>query len=439
MTISDHFITFVKFKKAEKMKRLISLSCILAVTAALAQENPDLSSDRYSSANILHTYTVPGFQDTKAPAGFKPFYVSHYGRHGSRYHLSDGKFDPALPQLDSLHAKALLTEDGETFRDILHWMKDKQNGVAGILTQVGSKEHQGIGRRLYQRCPSIFRQKDRPVVHCVSSPIQRCIQSMANFSMGLKGKAPGLDFQLYTGEKYYTLLVNDFDKSGMVRKANAIIDSLILADFDYKTTGKRFITDVQTAESALGGANIGRLLYEMYASAGIIRCFDETTPDPFALFTDEELELFCRMSNVLYCASYNHSAEFGEIVPNTSGTNILRDIMEKADAAIAGNDVCADLRFGHDSGIGPLLALMGVEGYDAVPRLADSYKVWPGWKYLPMGSNFEMIFYRNGKDEVLVKMLRNEEETTIPAISTYKGPYYRWNDLEEYLKSRLPR
>ena len=76
---------------------------------------------------------------------------------------------------------------------------------------------------------------------------------------------------------------------------------------------------------------------------------------------------------------------------------------------------------------------------DAVPRLADSYKVWPGWKYLPMGSNFEMIFYRNGKGEVLVKMLRNEEETTIPAISTYKGPYYRWNDLEEYLKSRLPR
>ena len=82
---------------------------------------------------------------------------------------------------------------------------------------------------------------------------------------------------------------------------------------------------------------------------------------------------------------------------------------------------------------------MGVEGYDAVPRLADSYKVWPGWKYLPMGSNFEMIFYRNGKGEVLVKMLRNEEETTIPAISTYKGPYYRWNDLKEYLKSRLPR
>ena len=30
-------------------------------------------------------------------------------------------------------------------------------------------------------------------------------------------------------------------------------------------------------------------------------------------------------------------------------------------------------------------------------------------------------------------MLRNEQETTIPALKPYKGPYYRWKDLRAYL------
>ena len=52
---------------------------------------------------------------------------------------------------------------------------------------------------------------------------------------------------------------------------------------------------------------------------------------------------------------------------------------------------------------------------------------------MPMASNLQMIFYRNRKGDVLVKLLRNEVETTIPALRSVSGPYYRWDDLRGYL------
>ena len=38
----------------------------------------------FSASNYL-AYPGPTKELTKAPKGYKPFYISHYGRHGSRY------------------------------------------------------------------------------------------------------------------------------------------------------------------------------------------------------------------------------------------------------------------------------------------------------------------------------------------------------------------
>ena len=48
-----------------------------------------------------------------------------------------------------------------------------------------------------------------------------------------------------------------------------------------------------------------------------------------------------------------------------------------------------------------------------------------------------MIFYRNKKGNVLVKMLYNEQETYIPAVAPAYGPYYSWTELREYLNSKV--
>ena len=62
----------------------------LAAAAALAQVHQSpaavqaLQEDRTRAGNNLNSYEFFPIKDTKAPAGYKPFYVSHYGRHGSR-------------------------------------------------------------------------------------------------------------------------------------------------------------------------------------------------------------------------------------------------------------------------------------------------------------------------------------------------------------------
>jgi hypothetical protein len=50
-----------------------------------------------------------------------------------------------------------------------------------------------------------------------------------------------------------------------------------------------------------------------------------------------------------------------------------------------------------------------------------------------MGSNLQFIFYRSSpKDkDVLVKVLLNEQEATLP-IATDCAPYYHWADVRSY-------
>jgi len=120
------------------------------------------------------------------------------------------------------------------------------------------------------------------------------------------------------------------------------------------------------------------------------------------------------------------------------GARILSDIIEKADAAVAGNDHAADLRFGHDTGLAPTFSTLRVKGLEKERKMADAIDgVWYGFRDMPMASNLQMIFYRNKKGDVLVKLLRNEVETTIPALKAVSGPYYRWDDLREFIVDQI--
>ena len=54
-----------------------------------------------------------------------------------------------------------------------------------------------------------------------------------------------------------------------------------------------------------------------------------------------------------------------------------------------------------------------------------------------MGSNLQMVFYRNAAGKILVKLLYNEQETGIPAIEPYSGNYYEWETLRAWMASRV--
>ena len=133
---------------------------------------------------------------------------------------------------------------------------------------------------------------------------------------------------------------------------------------------------------------------------------------------------------------WGNSIENGDAVRETLKP-LLRDFVEKADAALAnGSHRCADLRFGHDTGVLPLAALLGIDDPDGNRfSVADVHDYWFSFERVPMGTNLQMIFYRNKKGEVITKVLYNEKESHFKGVEAFEGPYYRWDTLRKWFLS----
>ena len=54
-----------------------------------------------------------------------------------------------------------------------------------------------------------------------------------------------------------------------------------------------------------------------------------------------------------------------------------------------------------------------------------------------MATNLQMIFYANKQNDILVKLLLNEKETTIPLLKHTIPHYYKWSELKKYFLSRI--
>ena len=54
-----------------------------------------------------------------------------------------------------------------------------------------------------------------------------------------------------------------------------------------------------------------------------------------------------------------------------------------------------------------------------------------------MAGNVQLIFFRKqGSDDILVKFLMNENETSVP-IKTDCYPFYHWKDVSAYYRNML--
>lgn len=54
-----------------------------------------------------------------------------------------------------------------------------------------------------------------------------------------------------------------------------------------------------------------------------------------------------------------------------------------------------------------------------------------------MAANVQIIFYRKrGTDEIIVKFMLNEKETTIP-IKSEIAPFYFWKDVEKFYRDYI--
>ena len=72
---------------------LLTLTIALATNGAMAQTSfEEISADLNKSGGVYLAYPEVTTRQTPAPKGYTPFYVSHYGRHGSRWMTSDERY-----------------------------------------------------------------------------------------------------------------------------------------------------------------------------------------------------------------------------------------------------------------------------------------------------------------------------------------------------------
>ncbi len=163
------------------MKRFYSIT-VLVLLAALtltAGVREDFKANPKRSANNYQAYPVDGFPAlTAAPEGYEPFFINHYGRHGSRWLIQEKRYTRPIEMLEKGNRDGKLTQRGKEVLDILHEVYEGSKGRLGELSDIGAVQHQGIARRMFHNFPQVF-QDGAPVV-ARSTVVIRCILSMQN-------------------------------------------------------------------------------------------------------------------------------------------------------------------------------------------------------------------------------------------------------------------
>ena len=132
------------------MNKWMLLACVSLFTSILyAQPAYDeICKNRLLSVSNYRAYPGPvQHQLTPAPRGYKPFYISHYGRHGSRYISRRMGYDIPYNMMCRADSMGLLTLIGnEVLKQITSILEDSEMRW-GDLTSYGHYQIRQISAR----------------------------------------------------------------------------------------------------------------------------------------------------------------------------------------------------------------------------------------------------------------------------------------------------
>ena len=425
------------------MRKILVL--LLAIAAAcLAQNFHQMGSNYYA-------YPTPTAKYTKAPASYKPFYVSHYGRHGSRFHQPADHYHMLYNTLAKADSAGKLTELGKSLLKRAKFLDDYAAPRAGDLTQLGVAQHQGIAKRMVKNFPEVF--KNDAYIEAYASTSVRCVVSMAAFLEELRAQKPKLDIHQESG-KYLMSFINPLDFGKIISESNTPA---------WQKENEKMYSHVNPArmmhaifnDSTYVQKNIdaGDLLSKIYEIGNSLQGSPEIQFSFDDLWTEDELFARWRAQNAWWYSVLGNNP-FGKKEGLENARPLLKNVLEMADKVIdadtakakTGKQPAATLRFGHDTMVFPFAVLLQMEngarntGIE-IAEMEGLHKVWRDYEISPMAANIQFVFYKSSKkgDPILVKILHNEIEQKLPVTcdsTTVKNcpaaPYYRWDDFREF-------
>ena len=419
---------------------LIAIASLFVSKTLFAQDvKSEIIANKSLSASNSLAYPMPkNTKDTPAPKGYKPCYLSHYGRHGSRFIIDKNDYLKPLDLFLKADAQHLLTPKGcevlEKWKKIELESRDRY----GELTDLGARQHQEIAERMYRRFPMIF--SDSSCIEAKSTVVIRCILSMENELLKFATLNPRLKMKHDASHHdMYYMNLNDsvlFSKR-KPKEVKNLIDNWENSNIHPQRCIQQLFTDTTFVAKEMG---VLKLYLTLFRVASILQNSEVgNSVSLLDLFTNDELYALWQRNNIHWYFTSGPSPQNGGMQP-FSQRNLLKNIMQQADSCLQLKHPGATLRFGHETIVLPLVCLLGINGHDKQIDSIDKLEQegWVNYRIFPMAANVQLVFYRRSENDkdVLVKVLLNEQEATLP-LPTKHAPYYRWSDFKNYYNAKL--
>ena len=403
------------------MKHILTIVSVAFLTLTASAQNPNIRQE--VAANLEkargHYYINPNIAgpQTKAPKGYKAFYISHFARHGARYCWEDiyTRLDTTLQKA---HDAGHLTPKGEAVYQGLHSHMPELAWHTGELSPKGWAQHKQSAKNMCELYPEVF--KKGAEVIATSSNAERCAMSMSSYCAEIARNFPNLPLYEYISRSDYDAVLPTSSNNPMMINTGSTPRPFGRFDFGFNFDKEvlQYFDDLDYLKTIY---NPSRMLSDLYTYWCCLQDCEEDIPmdDPF---TPEQEVKYWEQGNL---GSFNNY-----YTGRYKSWSVLADIVEKGDKRIASGVPGADLRFSHDSHFGPLLCLLDAGGNGTVaPSPAQVAEYFQDFN-ICMATNLHFILYRSAKNpEILFKLLLNGEETTLP-LESVDGPYYRWNDFK---------
>ena len=422
----------------KKTLTLLVFSCSLLTSFAQTAKE-EIYADILKSGSNYMAYQAPTKALTKAPKGYEPFYMSHYGRHGSRWLINENDYTSVIRVFRRANELGKLTPLGKEALAKLERFIPTTKGRLGELSDIGEQQHHGIGRRMTENFPEIFSGKDAEV-DARSTVVVRCILSMTAECEELTAFNPQMKMHNDVSESYQYYLNHNFSQ----RLKDASRDRGSIVD-EYKkkyTHPDRFCRALFNDESYWKDEDFRPRSF-MRAVFNVITNMQShgNGEDMWNLFTTEECYDLWKIVNIDWYLGYGAAPQTGGIM-QFNQADLLHNIIETTDTVMASKTFKngATLRFGHEVCVMPLACLLELDSCGRQVQDLDHLEdYWVNYRIYPMACNIQLVFYRSKKQKdapVLVKALLNEKEATLP-VPTDQYPYYKWDDLRTYYVQRL--
>lgn len=410
---------------------LISILCQFSLLTVVAA---DPTATNYPAADCqgsLKPYPVPE-KSFVYPDSLTPVYISHVGRHGSRYPAGPAHSVALQKALQRADSAKTITPLGRKLLALTDYVISASHNRWGALDSLGMAEQRGIASRMFMNFPEPFRSGS---VYALSSYSPRCMMSMFSFAHQLDRLNNSIEVITSTGRQN-SKLMRPFDVSDDYKEFRSVNGWKVVYD-DYMAQ----VVPVTAIERVLG---------EGYP-------YGDTDPKELALMEYYVLAGMSAMGVEINALDYFTSAEYNALwstfnlrqylqrvastissVPADIASDLVLDIVARTDGFISGsNPATVDLRFGHAETLMPLLSLLRLPGCYYLTNYFDTVAMnWRDFDVVPMAANLQMILFKSTKGGYYVMFSLNEHPVTfIPNDARTVIP---WGEARDYMTRCVP-